>query len=81
MDWLVYIGAFVVSFVKEYLIVLYYLSISRGRAVLGSGLSLGIWLVDVVVILSMVKISLFLCVPYGIGTVMGTYLCIKNHRG
>ena len=80
MDWIIYIGAFIVSYVKEYLIVLYYLSISEGRAFLGSGLSLGIWLIDVLVIVSMVKIDLSLCLPYGVGTALGTYFCIKRNR-
>ena len=60
------------------MIVGYYRSIYEGRALSGAGLSLAIWLLDFGVIVTLIKIDLTGCIPYAMGTALGTYLCIKR---
>ena len=66
---------------REFLVTRYYLAVSARQALLGSGLSLGIGLLDLFVIATMVvQTQFWMAVGYAAGEAAGTYLAVKWRR-
>jgi polyferredoxin len=67
---------------REFLVVRYYVSIQGRRALLGSGISLGIGLLDLVIIAKiMLDANLVMAIGYVLGEAVGTFLAVRLRKG
>jgi len=74
---MVFVGL-VLGICREFLVTKYYLAVSARLAWLGSGLSLGIALLDLLVIAGMIRQDqMGMAIGYAVGESAGTYLAIK----
>lgn len=66
---------------REFLVCRYYLAVSGRKAFLGSGISLGIGLLDLFIVAKiMLDQNLGMAVGYVLGEALGTYLAVKLRK-